>query len=72
MKESTIVSDKKAVSRQRLLDRYHGKRDILWTWEQKSDMADSKYIRDLARRIRGHQLDLAYRGADGFTELVGQ
>ena len=69
MRETPIISEKKAISRQKLAERYYGKRDILASWENRSD-ADLEYIRDLARRVRGHQNDLAYRGMDGFTELA--
>jgi hypothetical protein len=78
MRETPKMSEKKERNRQKLADRYYGKKDILASWEQHGLMSapkngrvehlDQVYLRDLCRRIRAHSLDLCYRGVDGFTE----
>jgi hypothetical protein len=81
MRTTPLVAEKKEKSRMRLAERYYGKKDILASWEQRSLMSTPKngrvehmdlvYLRDLSRRIRGHYLDLTYRGMDGFNETNG-
>lgn len=68
MRETNIVSQKKARSRERLIDRYYTKKAILQAWEQAG--IEDAYTADLRRRVRAYQNDLAYRGVDGFTELL--
>ncbi len=73
-------ADKKKKSFERLTERYYGKKDILASWEERNLMSNPKngriehmdrdYLRDLCRRIRGHQNDLAYRGADDLSEVL--
>lgn len=81
MRETAIIIAKKAESRLRLIERYYGKKDILASWEQcpiyscarmlrLAPQPDLNYVRDLARRVHGHQNDLAYRGVDTFTEIL--
>jgi len=67
MKETRTMSDKKQRSLQRLSERYYGKTDLLKEWAGYEHI-DPGYVADLARRVRGHSLDLAYRGDDNFTE----
>jgi len=78
MRETPIVWEKKQRNRQKLIERYYGKMDILNSWEERDLKSAPKsgkpeevapaYICDLRRRVRGHSLDLCYRGMDGFTE----
>jgi len=81
MKETVIISEKKARSRQLLAERYYMRRAILETWQscpvfscakqfRIAPQADPEYLKDLTRRIRGNQSDLAYRGVDGFSEFA--
>lgn len=76
------MSEKKAKTRAALIERYYGKKDILASWEKRppfssmrllreAPVSDIRYIRDLTRRVRSYQNDLAYRGVDGFSELAG-
>lgn len=61
----------------KLVERYYGKKAILNSWEQlglmssprsgRREIMDRDYLRDLSHRVRSHQNDLAYRGADGFS-----
>lgn len=68
------MSERKERTRHALAERYYGKKDILQSWEERSLIAkngervERDYIYNLRRRVRGYQNDLAYRGADGFTE----
>lgn len=75
------MSERKARSRLRLIDRYYGKKDILASWEhcppfscmkqlREAPEADPVYLRELSRRIHCCHVDLAYRGVDGFSELA--
>lgn len=68
MRETAIMSEKKAKTLQALSERYYGKKDLLQEWEEAG--IENDYTADLRRRVRGHQNDLAYRGVDEFTELA--
>jgi hypothetical protein len=68
LKTTRQMAQKKEKSRIRLAERYYGKRDLLAAWEERPRKADPGYLRDLRRRVRGHQMDLAYRGADEFID----
>jgi hypothetical protein len=66
-RESLFLSEKKEQNRIKLSQKYYGKRDLVSEWEPFPDL-DPDYVRDLKRRVRGHYLDLVYRGAEGFAE----
>lgn len=73
MRESRLMREKKERNLVALTERYYGKKDLLATWEEerlrrKGIENENSYLIDLARRVRGHKNDLAYRGADGFSE----
>jgi hypothetical protein len=70
LKTTPRMAKKKEKSRVRLAEKYYGKKDILATWEACSKKASPGYLRDLRKRIRTHQNDLAYRGMDDFTDLA--
>jgi hypothetical protein len=80
MRETPKMSEKKERNRQRLADRYYGKRDILASWEERDlksapkigdpEEVERDYIYNLRRRVRGYSLDLCYRGDDDFTEAA--
>lgn len=64
------MAKKKEKNRIRLAEKYYGKKDLLAAWEECPDKADPGYLRDLRKRLRTHQNDLAYRGMDDFTDLA--
>jgi hypothetical protein len=79
MKETSIISEKKARNLQLLAERYHMRKAILETWQscpvfsfakqfRIAPQPDPEYLKDLIRRIRGNHSDLTYRGSDGFSE----
>ena len=68
MRETPFLSAKKKRNRERLTERYYGKKALLEEWEEAG--IENDYTADLRRRVRGHQNDLCYRGVDGFTELA--
>lgn len=63
------MAQKKARNIKKLSERYYGKRALLEEWEAFPHL-DPDYLRDLRRRVRGHHMDLAYRGMDGFNETT--
>lgn len=69
MRDTPIMWAKKQRNRQRLAERYYGKKDLLTEWEGFESL-DPEYVMDLTRRVRAYSLDLAYRGDDNFTERV--
>lgn len=71
IRSSRLIAEKKEKNKIRLTDRYLGKKDLLAEWEAYPDV-DPDYLRDLRRRVRGHHMDLAYRGVDGFSETNGE
>lgn len=62
--DNISVAVKKERSRQRLAERYYGKKDLLETWEEHAPGRAITYKRDLKRRLRGHENDLRYRGVE--------
>jgi hypothetical protein len=68
---SRLMAGKKEKNREKLADRYVGKKALLEEWEEFPEL-DPDYLRDLRRRVRGHHMDLAYRGMDGFNETNGE
>jgi len=78
MRETWLMSARKERSLQALYERYHGKNDILLSWEEvqmrsapkngQREPVEMDYIYNLRRRVHGYRNDLAYRGEDGFTE----
>jgi hypothetical protein len=69
LKTTPHMARKKEKNRIRLAEKYYGKKDILATWVECQKKADPGYLKDLRKRIRTHQNDLAYRGMDDFTDL---
>ena len=59
--------EKKKQKMEKLIERYYGKRDLLATWEARGN--DHGYLVDLARRVRGHHMDILYRGGDVDPEV---
>lgn len=60
--DTPLMVNKKKKSRERLTERYLGKRDLLATWDDCFPGKDLKYRNDLKRRVHAHKQDLIYRG----------
>jgi len=61
-RDTFLLQSKKEKSRQRLAERYYGKKDLLATYDEKFPGKNLKYRNDLKRRVHSHKQDLIYRG----------
>jgi hypothetical protein len=55
------MAAKKKLSREKMIERYHGKNDLLATWDEHPDL-DREYRADLKQRVHYHQQAIVYRG----------
>lgn len=62
-KDGKVLASRKKKSKERIIERYLGKKDLLATWEQHPHV-DRKYRNNLKVRVRHHHQELIYRGND--------
>lgn len=68
--DSRVMSAKKEESKQKMIERYLGKKDLLAEWDLYPDI-DRDYRNDLKQRVHHHYQSLVYRGVGEYEETKG-